>query len=423
MGERAIELIHRFAGGGLRRIAESADLTIVRGEGSYLIDSDGRRYLDATTAYGVAALGHAHPAWVSAVQDQATRLAASPFHTPQLGAYLEALTAVLLPQPLDRVALFSGGTEAVEVAVRLAQRATGRPAVLSFTTAFHGKSGGVRYTGGANDAERLALKIRSHPHVQFPECQRHTATTYSVCDESAAATCADLLARADLDDVGTVLVEPVLGTAGNLPAAPDFLRELRLLCDQRGWLLIADESITGFGRTGSMFAFQRFGASPDIVVLGKAIGGGFPISAVAASTDMWKASGMDQPSSTSSSYGGNPLACAGGLAVLDVLTGPEFLPQVHDVGRYLAAGLDNLADSTSTIARSRGVGLMLGFDLVDPASDELASSRRCAEVFRACRDRGLLLPIDVPRVRVNPPLTLSVNEADQLLKVLGEVLA
>ena len=421
MGERAIELIHQFAGGGLRRIAESADLTVVRGEGSHLVDSDGRRYLDATTAYGVAAIGHAHPTWVSAIQDQAARLAASPFHTPQLGAYLEALASTL-PENLQRVALFSGGAEAVEVAVRVAQRAIGRPGVLSFTTAFHGKSGGVRYAGGANNEERIALSVLPHPHAAFPGCERHTATTYSSCDESAAAACAELRVRDDLDDIGAVIVEPVLGTAGNIPPAPDMLTELRRLCDERGWLLIADESITGFGRTGSMFAFQRFGGSPDIVVLGKAVGGGFPLSAVATSADLWRESGMDQPSATSSSYGNNPLACAAGLAVLDVVTGPEFLPNVRQVGRHLAAGIDHLAESTSTVTRPRGVALMQGFDLVDPSTGDLATARHCADVFRSCRDRGLLLPIDVPRVRVNPPLTLSLQEADELLGVLHQVL-
>lgn len=421
MGERLIELIHRFAGGGLRRIAESADLTIVRGDGSYLVDSDGRRYLDAVTAYGVAAIGHAHPAWVSAVHEQAARLAASPFHTPQLGAYLEALASTL-PPLLHRVALFSGGAEAVEVAVRVAQRATGRPGVLSFTTAFHGKTGGVRCTGGSNDGERIALSVRPHPHVAFPACERHTATTYSGCDESSAALCADLLARADLEDVGAVIVEPVLGTAGNIPPVPDLLAELRRLCDQRGWLLIADESITGFGRSGFMFAFERFGTTPDVVVLGKAIGGGFPLSAVATSAALWRESGMDQPSTTSSSYGGNPLACAVGLAVLEIVSDPAFLPNVSHVGQQLAIGLDQLAESTSAIARPRGVGVMLGFDLVDPTTGDLAAPTRCAQVFRACRDRGLLLPIDVPRVRINPPLTLSPREADRLLSVLHEVL-
>jgi 4-aminobutyrate aminotransferase-like enzyme len=389
--------------------------------GSYLIDSDGRRYLDATAAYGVAAIGHAHPMWVSAVQDQVARLAASPFHTPQLGAYLEALAAIL-PGNLQRIALFSGGSEAVEVAVRIAQRATGRPDVLSFTTAFHGKSAGVRYTGGANGEERFALSVRRYPHVTFPACERHSATAYPYCDESAAPACAELTARADLDDVGAVIVEPVLGTAGNIPPMPDLLSELRQLCNRRGWLLIADESITGFGRTGTLFACQRFGTMPDIVVLGKAVGGGYPLSAVAASADLWRESGMDRPSTTSSSYGANPLACAAGLAALEIITGTRFLTNVRHVAAYLAAGVDQLARATSAIARPRGIGMMLGFDLVDQSTGSLASPTRCVEVFRSCRNRGLLLPVDVPRVRINPPLTLSLTEAGDLLNVLHEVL-
>ena len=421
MGQQATELIHRYAGGGFRRIAESAGLTITSGKGSFLIDSDGRRYLDVTTAYGVAGIGHSHPRWVAAVREQAGLLAATPFHTPLLGDYLEALAGQLAPS-LQRLALFSGGTEAAEVAIRIAQRATGRQGVLSFTNAFHGKTAGVRFTGGAHDAERQALSTSDRPHAAFPACESHSATTYPACDDSAAGLCAELATSSGLEDVAAVLVEPVLGTAGNVPPAPDFIGELRRLCDRRGWLLIADESITGFGRTGPMFAYQRFSSTPDILVLGKAIGGGFPLSAVATSADLWAASGMDQPSTTSSSYGGNPLACAAGLAVLDILTEPGFCDHADQVTAQLAAGVDALAVRSPAISRPRGVGFMLGFDLVDPATGDLASLAACAKVFRACLDGGLLLPADVPRVRLNPPMTLTLPETDLLFDILGEVL-
>src|SRR5205807_1481028 len=133
---------------------------------------------------------------------------------------------------------------------------------------------------------------------------------------------AAIAARVDLDDVAAVLVEPVLGTSGNLPPKRGFLAALRTLCDDRDWLLIYDESITGFGRTGELFAFQAFGAEPDVLVLGKGLGGGFPLSAVCARAELWERSALGAPSATSSSYGGNPIACAAGAITLEIVTSP-----------------------------------------------------------------------------------------------------
>jgi 4-aminobutyrate aminotransferase / (S)-3-amino-2-methylpropionate transaminase / 5-aminovalerate transaminase len=421
-GSWSIDLIHRQAGGGLRRIAESAGVTIVDGDGSYLFDDQGRRYLDFVTGYGVAALGHRHPRWVSAVTEQARGLCASPFHNPQLATYLGKLAEVL-PPDVDQTALFSGGAEAVEVAVRLAQLASGRTGVLAFGSAFHGKTAGVRFAGGAHELERNRLGLTWLRHAEFPACVKHTALGYETCEESAAPLWEHLDDRDDLADVGAVLVEPVLGTAGNIPPRRRFLSELRRVCNARGWLLILDESLTGFGRTGHGFASHLFEVVPDILVLGKAMGAGFPLSGVAASRELWRAASLDRPSATSSSYGGNPLACAAGLAVLDVLTEPSFLEDLRWSGRVLSEGLTRLAAESPYVGWPRGVGLMLGFDLVDPQTGQLAGGELCARVFARCRDRGLLIAADVPRVRLTPPLTLSAEEARRMLDVLGEALA
>jgi len=421
IGSLSRDLIRRHAGGGVRRIAESAGIVITEGEGSYLIDDEGRRYLDLVTGYGVGALGHRHPRWVSAVSEQARRLCASPFHNPQLATYL-AMLSDFLPAATSHTALFSGGAEAVEVALRLAQRASGRAGILAFQSSFHGKTAGVRFAGGAYERERADLGLTWLRHAEFPACREHTAMEYEACHDAAMPLLSQLTDRADLTEVGAVIVEPVLGTAGNIPPQRRFLSELRLLCNARGWLLIFDESLTGFGRTGESFASQLFSAFPDILVLGKAMGAGFPLSGVAASQELWSDASLDQPSATSSSYGGNPLACAAGLAVLDVVTEPTFLQSVRSSGRALAVGLERLANESPYVRRPRGVGLMLGFDLIDPETHELAGSALCAQVFADCRDRGLLVAIDVPRVRLSPPLTLSVDEARHALGILGEAL-
>lgn len=415
--EASADLIRRHAGGGLRRIAESAALTIVDGEGSYVIDDRERSYLDFVTGYGVAALGHRHPHWVRAVTEQARHLSTSPFHTPQLATYLEAL-AEILPPDLDRIALFSGGAEAVEAAVRVAQLASGRPDLLSFRSAFHGKTLGVRFLGGAHEAERRRAASNWIRLADFPECTGHSAIDYDHCDESAAALCTQLSRRDDLENVGAVIVEPILGTAGNVPPKRPFLAELRKVCDARGWLLILDESITGFGRTGHFLASELFDVDPDIIVLGKAMAGGFPLSGVAASSDAWAASSLDAMSAMSTSYGGNPLACSAGLAVLDVIAQDSFLANVRRVGQLLAEGLSRISDISPHMSQPRGVGLMLGFDIVDSRTGGLASQKLCAQLFCRCRDRGLLLAADVPRVRLSPPLTLSTAEATEFLTIL-----
>jgi 4-aminobutyrate aminotransferase-like enzyme len=420
-GSLTIDLIQRHAGGGTRRIAESAGLTIVDGEGSYLIDDRGQRYLDFVTGYGVAALGHRHPHWVKAVTEQAEILSTSPFFNPQLAAYLGKLAEVL-PAGLDRIALFSGGAEAVETAVRLVQLASGRAGILTFDRAFHGKTVGARFAGGAHAAERQRLGVSWIRNAEFPVCSDHSAVDYATCRESASLLWEQLAARDDLNDVGAVIVEPLLGTAGNLPPKGRFLPELRRFCNERGWLLVFDESLTGFGRTGRTFASELFGVWPDVVVMGKAMGAGIPVSGVAAASALWEMAGLNRPSSTSSSYGGNPLACAAGLAVLDVLDGPCFLNDVQRVGRILSEGLSRLAISSPRLASPRGAGMMLGFDLMDPRSGGPAGDASRAETLRRCHQLGLVMAADVSRVRLNPPLTLSEQEAHQFLNILEDVL-
>jgi len=414
------DTIRKLGGGGPRRIAESAGVVITHGRGSRLFDSDGRGYVDFATAMGVAGFGHAHPRWVSAIADQAGQLAATVLHTPMQAEYLAALAEVV-PDGLERVALYSGGTEAVEVALRLAQSATGRNNVISFTAGFHGKTAGTRFTGRRYPGEREALGIGWVHDVAYPVCSRHDALTYEECDGDGAAALAELDSYAASVDggVAAVIVEPVLGTAGNRPPERRFLTKLRDLCTRRGWLLILDENITGFGRLGAHFAADWFSVKPDVLVMGKAMGGGFPLSGVAAPSSLWDNSLYAEMSATSSSYGANPVACAAGLAVLDIVREDGFLANVREVSRVLAEGLREIEDGSPYVRRTRGVGLMLGLDFVDPETGELAGAELCKRLFLDTLERGLLIVGDVPGVRLNPPMTLSVGEAEQALDALA----
>jgi 4-aminobutyrate aminotransferase-like enzyme len=417
------DTIRRLGGGGPRRIAENAGLVITHGEGSHLVDTEGRRYLDFATAMGVAAIGHGHPRWTAALTGQAGRLAACVLHTPEHAEYLEGLAEVL-PTGLERTALYSGGTEAVEVAVRLAQSVTGRRHLVSFTTGFHGKSTGVRFTGHRHADERSWLGVDWVHDVTYPICTGHDALSYLECDGDGAAALSALDEyAAGLDGgVAAVIVEPVLGTAGNLPPERLFLQALRELCRSRGWLLILDESITGFGRLGTVFAAGWYEVTPDILILGKAIGGGYPLSGVAAGSGLWDHSLFAEPSATSSSYGANPVACAAGLAVLDIVTGEGFLENVRAVGAQLAGGLRRLEAESPYVAAGRGVGMMLGFDLVDPETGGLAGPELSQRLFLSLLEHGLLVA-QVPRVRLNAPLTLRADEADAALGALAAALS
>jgi len=417
------DTIRRLGGGGPRRIAENAGLVITHGEGAHLVDTGGRRYLDFATAMGVAAIGHGHPRWTAALSEQAGRLAACVLHTPEHAEYLEGLAEVL-PEGLERTALYSGGTEAVEVAVRLAQSVTGRRHLVSFTTGFHGKSTGLRFTGHRHAEERAWLGVDWVHDVPYPICTGHDAVSYLDCDGDGTAALRGLDEyAAGLDGgVAAVIVEPILGTAGNLPPERRFLAALRRLCTERGWLLVLDESITGFGRLGTVFAAGWYEVTPDILILGKAIGGGYPLSGVAAGSRLWDSSLFAEPSATSSSYGANPVACAAGLAVLDIVTGEGFLENVRSVGARLAGGLRRLEAESPYVAATRGVGMMLGFDLVNPDTGELADSDLSRRLFLSCLERGLLVA-QVPRVRLNAPLTLRPDEADAALEALAAALA
>ena len=422
IGTTVAETVRRLGGGGPRRIAELAGLVVTHGEGSYLVTDSGQRLLDFATAMGVAAIGHGNPVWADAVAAQAHRLAACVLHTPEHAGYLERLASVL-PRGVDRVALYSGGAEAVEVAVRLAQSVSGRRDLISFSSGFHGKTTGVRFSGGRFPEERVSLGVDWVHSLPYPRCEQHDALDYPECAEDGADALAALdSSAASLDGIAAVIVEPVLGTAGNRPPQRRFLAGLRELCDRRGWLLIIDELITGFGRLGCNFAVDWFSVRPDILVLGKAIGGGYPLSGVAARGELWDNSLFAQPSATSSSYGANPLACVAGNAVLDVLTAPGFLDGVNHTARRLAEGIATLEGESQFVARNRGVGMMLGFDLVDPSTGALAAPELCLRLFRRCLEEGILIVGDVPEVRLNPPLVLTRDGADEAIAALRRAL-
>ncbi len=373
-------------------------IAVERGEGVWLIDKDGTRYLDFGSGIAVSALGHAHPHLVAAVTEQAGKL----WHTSNL---YEIPGQTRMAQRLvdatfaDQVFFANSGAEANECAIKTARRyhfAKGAPEryrIITVEGAFHGRTLATIAAGGQEKyLEGFGPKVEGFDQVAFGDIDALRAAI----DETTAA----------------VMVEPIQGEGGLHAMAPQYLRDVRALCDAHGLLLIFDEIQTGMGRTGRLFAHEHSGVTPDIMTSAKALGGGFPIGACLATAEA--ASGM-RPGIHGTTYGGNPLAMAAGNAVLDVMLEDGFLQAVEHKGLRLKQGLASLVDRFPDVfEEQRGIGLMTGLRCAIPS----------AEVVQALFDRKMLVvPAGDNVIRVFPPLIAADDEIADGLNRLEDAAA
>ncbi|MCS7234614.1 MAG: acetylornithine transaminase [Armatimonadota bacterium] len=373
-----------------------AAVAFVRGQGARLWDLDGREYLDFVAGIAVTSLGHGHPVLVRAVCEQVARYVhvSNLYHIPE-----QAKAARLLAERsgLDRVFFCNSGAEANEAAIKLARKwakAHRSPQAYEIVVAhnsFHGRTlatvaatGNPRYQQGFDP---LPEGFRFVPYNDLAAAQAAVGPL----------TCA-------------VLMEPVQGEGGVIPADPDYLRGLQDLCRQEGILFMLDEVQTGVGRTGAWFAFQRYGLQPDVVTLAKGLGGGVPVGAVLAREDVAAAFA---PGDHGSTFGGNALAAAAVCAVLETLEAEGLVDHAARVGDRLQAQLRSLAERHPSVREVRGVGLLVAVDLEVDAG----------MVEAACRERGLLVNAVRPRtLRLCPPLVVSAEEVDQAVEILEQAL-
>jgi 4-aminobutyrate aminotransferase-like enzyme len=412
----------RFLAPGTQSVALFSKLAFERGEGAILWDVDGNRYVDLLAGVGVASLGYAHPRYVRAIQEQVAKLHVGSF-TSAPRAALVRLLAELTPGDLNRTQLYSSGAEAVESAIRLARAATGKREVIGFWGGFHGKTAGVLPLLGSNFKHGLGTLMPGAYSTPYANCSRcELGLEFASC----RWRCVDLLERKiELEtgnDVAAIIVEPIQGTAGNVVPPAGYLRLLREIADRIGALLICDEMITGFGRTGTMFAIEHDGIVPDILTVGKGFGGGFPLSGVIARERIAFAKPWANPSGSSSSYGGNPLAAAAALAALGIVQDEGLVEHSRLLGSRMLARMRRWEEDIPIVHDVRGRGLMLGLDLVEPGTDTLLDKRVTRGIFDACLERGVLAMIYNPEVRLNPPLVLTDEQACEALDVIEEVL-
>jgi 4-aminobutyrate aminotransferase-like enzyme len=407
---------------GTQSVALFSKLCMDRGEGAVLWDIDGNRYVDLLAGVGVASLGYAHPRYVTEMTRQLERVHVGSF-TSEHRAALVKLIARLAPGDLNRTQLYSSGAEAVEAAVRLAKAATGRHEIVGFWGGFHGKTGGV-----------LPLLSGSFKHGLGPLAPGNYSSPYGSCARCAFAKtfpscrwhCVDFL-RAKLaaetaNDIAAIIVEPIQGTAGNIVPPAGYLVELRALATEMGALLICDEMITGFGRTGKMFAVEHDAIVPDVLLVGKGFGGGFPVSGIVIREPIAFSKPWANPSGSSSSYGGNPLAAAAAHVTIQTIVEDGLVEHSRRLGALMLEEMRSWETEIPIVSDVRGRGLMLGMDLVVPGTRKLLDKKITRGIFDTLLGRGVIAMIYNPEVRINPPLVITDEQAMEALATVKAVL-
>jgi 4-aminobutyrate aminotransferase len=412
--------------------ARYTDLVVERGVGSWIETIDGERYLDYTCGIGVTNTGHAHPRVAAAIAEQAARIIHAQqnilYHKPGLELHdrLPRTFPGLGDGETAGLFLSNSGAEAIEASVKLAKYATRRPAIIAFRGGFHGRthgamaltSSGVKYRG---HFEPLLGGVHFAP---YPYVLRNpTGRDAQAAVVHSLAGIEELFATVIYpDDVAAFLVEPILGEGGYVVPPDSFLPALRELADRHGILLIADEVQSGMGRTGRMWATERYDARPDILVMAKGIASGMPLSGIMARRELLDRFG---PGSHGGTYGGNAVACAAAVATLDVIESEGLLANAARQGERLLAGLRDAAEGHSCVAEVRGRGLMIGIELAQ--GPELKPRPDLAKgVLREALDRKLLLlscGTHGQVVRVIPPLVTTDDEVDMAIGVIREALA
>jgi 4-aminobutyrate aminotransferase len=410
-GPRAQAIIDRDARVSSPSYIKEYPLVVERGEGPWIYDVDGNRFLDFMAGIAVASTGHSHPKVVQAIKDSADKflhICATDFYYESFAAACEKLASYVPQMGKKRVFLSNSGTEAVEGAIKLVRHHTKRNSIIAFKGAFHGR------TLGAVSLTSSKVKQRAHfgpllpgiTHVDYPNPYRGIAAPDFEGDL--------FLRHVDPTEIAAIFVEPILGEGGYLTPPDGFLKKLRQICDQHGIMLVFDEIQCGIGRTGQMFAAELFGVAPDILLSAKGIASGMPLGAIIA-----KESVMTWPrASHGSTYGGNPVCCAAALATLEVVEG--LLPHVRECGETLLAGLRTLQTKYPRIGDVRGMGYMIGVEFIEPGSKRPATEW-VGKLEQLAFTKGLLLlSCGQSTIRLAPPLIVGKHEISICLRILEE---
>ena len=396
-------------------LKQTSDVVVDHAKGMYVYSTDGQKYLDFTSGIGVLATGHCHPRVTQAAQEQCASVVHAQYaimkHQPLLE--LSQRIADLFPAYIDSVFFSNAGTEAVETSIRLARQATGKPNIIAFRGCFHGRTMGSLSTTTSSAAVRQRVQplMGGVVTAPFPD-----TNWYNMSEDEAADFCLReldyiLQVQSVPEETAAMLIEPIQGEAGYIPANTRFMKGLEQRCRKHGILLIVDEVQSGNGRTGKQWAYEHFDITPDVVVSAKGVASGFPLSFVAAPASIMRRA---LPGSQGGTYGGNAVACAAALATLDVMEEENLIENAAQQGARLKKHLKELQLRRRAIGAVTGKGLMIGTHLVD--ENGKPDGERAGRMLKALEKRGLLMikcgPWGGNVVRWIPPLIVTQEEID-----------
>lgn len=417
--ERVVEEKERYVARGV----STPTIVVARAEGVWVEDVDGNRYIDFAGGIGCQNTGHGMPAAVAAMHEQIDRYLHQCVMVGLYEPYVEVCRRLAELSPCrgadQKSILVNSGAEALENAVKISRSATGRPAVIVFDNAFHGRT-----LLTMTMTQKLVYKKTFGPFA--PEVYRVPAPYpyRGISSVDALEGLEKLLAReVDPQSVACAVVEPVQGEGGFIPMPPEFLHGLVELCAKHGIVYVDDEVQTGVGRTGPMWAVEHYGIEPDLVTSGKSIGGGLPLAAVTGRAEL-----MDAPHAggLGGTFGGNPVSCAGAAAVLDAVATDEFRQRSEELGRTIRARLDSIAGRIDQVGEVRGLGPMLALELVEDRDAKTPAAAMAAAAVTAARERGLILlacGISSNVIRILVPLVIGDEDLERGLELLEESLA
>jgi 4-aminobutyrate aminotransferase len=394
------------------------------GEGVWVTDVDGNDYIDFTSGVLVTNLGHSHPDHVAAIRNQAGRLMnCYSFPTPERVTLAQRLVQSLPPN-LDKVFVLTTGSEATEAALRVARRYTGKHEILSFYGAFHGRTyGAMSVAGNVSTRRRYGPPVPGGIMAPYAYCYRcFYDRTYPECEFFCLKALDRILASASSDDLGAVIVEPYQGAAGFVFPPEGWLSELEKWSRERDLLLIVDEVQSSFGRTGKVFAIEWEDIRPQMLCVGKGMGSGMPLSGLAAEAKVFECMG---PGELGSTWGGNPLASAAGLAVLDAMEREGLPENARKVGEYMKARFHEIQENHRSLGDVRGKGLVIGLEIVEPGDGWTPAPELTWQVLHGCAENGLLLGkvgLYGNVIRIAPPLVITEAEAEIGISVIDKVL-
>jgi 4-aminobutyrate aminotransferase len=430
-GPKARAIIERDKGVASTSYIKEYPLVVARGAGSMIEDVDGNRYLDFMAGIAVASTGHAHPRVVAAINDAAAKflhICGTDFYYESMTSLCERLARLAPGSSRKRVFLTNSGTEAVEGAIKLVRNATRRPALIAFDGAFHGRTYGSMSLTSSRSTQRggfepLLPSVYHVPYANRYRCQHCGGRNpQPACTLDCVRSIESELFTRRLDprDVAAIFVEPVQGEGGYVVPPPGFLGALRELCDKHGILLVFDEVQSGIGRTGRMFACEHEdeGVEPDVLLTAKGLGSGMPIGAIIAREAVMKW----ERGAHGSTFGGNPVCCAAALATLDLVEG-QLADNARVMGKRLLEAMQRLAERHSIIGDVRGLGLMVGVELVKDRTAREPAREVLEELVQRAFRRGLLiLGAGRSSLRLAPPLIVDEYDVDTAVGVIDEIL-